>query len=275
VIAPETITLGGDLEVRRLGFGAMRVTGEGIWGGPADPGEARAVLREALAAGVNFIDTADSYGPAVSEELIAESLRPYPEDLVIATKGGFRRPGPGHWEPDCHPRRLRRCCEESLLRLKLERIDLYQLHTVDPKVPIEDSVAALAELQQEDKIRHIGLSNVDGEELERAQEITQVVSVQNRFNLVDRSSAEVLRACQEHGLAFLPWKPLAFDGRENTVEQIAASHQATASQVALAWLLAHSPVMLPIPGTSSLKHLDENLAAAELELSDEERDALD
>jgi pyridoxine 4-dehydrogenase len=274
-VIPETLTLGGDLEVSRLGFGAMRVTGEGIWGAPAEPGEAKAVLRRAVEAGVNFIDTADSYGPGVSEELIAEALRPYPEDLVIATKGGFTRPGPGRWEPDCHPQRLQRCCDESLLRLKLERIDLYQLHTVDPKVPIEDSVAALAELQQEEKIRHIGLSNVTGEELERAQEIVDVVSVQNRYNLADRSSEEVLQACERQGLGFLPWRPLDAGDQTARLQQIAAAHDATPNQVALAWVLQRSPVMLAIPGTSSLNHLDENLAAAELELSEQAIASLD
>src|SRR5947209_2080977 len=205
---PDTLILGGDLEVRRLGFGAMRITGEGIWGEPPDPGQARALLRHVVESGVQLIDTADSYGPAVSESLIAEALRPYPEDLVIATKGGFERPGRGAWQPNCRPDHLRRCCEESLRRLGLERIDLYQLHTVDPKVPIEDSVHALAELQEEGKIRHIGLCNVSVDQLERAQEVAPIVSVQNRYNLADRHSEDVLERCQEEGLAFLPWYPL-------------------------------------------------------------------
>src|SRR5437588_2212441 len=201
--------LGGDLSVRRLGFGAMRITGDGVWGEPNDPAGARELLRRVVEAGVNLIDTADSYGPEVSESLIAEALHPYSEELVIATKGGFERPGAGRWEPACRPERLKRCCEDSLRRLRLERIDLYQLHTVDPQVPIEDSIGALAELQQEGKIRHIGVSNVSGEELERARQIVPVVSVQNRYNLTDRSSEEVLRECEQGGLGFLPWSPLA------------------------------------------------------------------
>jgi aryl-alcohol dehydrogenase-like predicted oxidoreductase len=214
----------------------------------------------------------------VSENLIAEALRPYPDDLVIATKGGFERPGPGAWEANCRPDRLRRCCEESLRRLGLERIDLYQLHTVDPKVPIEDSVHALAELQEEGKVRHIGLCNVSTEQLERAQGVVGVVSVQNRYNLADRASEEVLAACEEQGLAFLPWYPLAtgkLAARGGPLDQIARRHTATPAQVALAWLLAHSPVALPIPGTSQIAHFEENLEAAELELEDEELATLD
>jgi aryl-alcohol dehydrogenase-like predicted oxidoreductase len=228
--------------------------------------------------GVQLIDTADSYGPAVSESLIAEALRPYPEDLVIATKGGFERPGPSAWHPNCRPDRLRRCCEDSLRRLGLERIDLYQLHTVDPKVPIEDSVHALAELQEEGKIRHIGVSNVNSEQLERAREIAPIVSVQNRYNVSDRRGEEVLKTCERDGLAFLPYFPLAV-GRlaspESTIDQIARRHSATAAQVALAWLLAHSPAALPIPGTSQVAHFEENLQAQELDLDDEELSALD
>jgi aryl-alcohol dehydrogenase-like predicted oxidoreductase len=275
---PETLTLGGDLEIRRLGFGAMRITGQGIWGEPADPTQARALLRHVVESGVQLIDTADSYGPEVSENLIAEALRPYPEDLVIATKGGFERPGPGAWQPNCRPDRLRRCCEESLRRLGLERIDLYQLHTVDPKVPIEDSVHALAELQEVGKIRHIGVSNVNSEQLERAREIAQIVSVQNRYNVSDRASEDVLETCERDGLAFLPYFPLAV-GRlaspGSTVDQIARRHSATAAQVALAWLLAHSPVALPIPGTSQVAHFEENLQAQELDLDEEELATLD
>jgi aryl-alcohol dehydrogenase-like predicted oxidoreductase len=275
---PETLALGGDLEVRRLGFGAMRITGEGIWGEPTDPAGARALLRHVVESGVQFIDTADSYGPAVSENLIAEALRPYPEDLVSATKGGIERPGPGVWEPNCRPDRLRRCCEDSLRRLGLERIDLYQLHTVDPKVPLQDSVYALAELQEEGKIRHIGLSNVTVEQLERAQSVAPVVSVQNRYNLSDRASEEVLGACEEQGLAFLPWAPLGtgrLAARGGPLDEIARRHTARASQVALAWLLAHSPAALPIPGTSQVAHFEENVEAAELELDEDELATLD
>ncbi len=275
---PETLTLGGDLEVRRLGYGAMRITGQGIWGEPTDPSGARALLRRVVEAGVQLIDTADSYGPAVSENLIAEALRPYPDDLVIATKGGFERPGPGAWQPNCRPDRLRRCCEESLRRLGLERIDLYQLHTVDPKVPLEDSVYALAELQEEGKVRHIGLCNVSGETLERARGVAPVVSVQNRYNVSDRASEEVLQACERDHLAFLPWFPLAtgdLAARGGPLDEIARRHSATAAQVALAWLLAHSPVALPIPGTSQVAHFEENFEAAELELDEEELATLD
>jgi pyridoxine 4-dehydrogenase len=274
----ETFTLGSDLEVRRLGFGAMRITGQGIWGEPSDPAGARALLRHVVESGVQLIDTADSYGPAVSENLIAEALRPYPDDLVIATKGGFERPASGVWEPNCRPDRLRRCCEDSLRRLGLERIDLYQLHTVDPKVPLEDSVYALAELQEEGKIRHIGLSNVTAEELERAQSLVPVVSVQNRYNLADRAGEEIVGACEEQGLAFLPWAPLAtgeLAARGGPLDEIARRHAARASQVALAWLLAHSPAVLPIPGTGQIAHFEENLEAAELELDEDELATLD
>jgi pyridoxine 4-dehydrogenase len=272
-----SFTLGGDLEVGRLGFGAMRITGSGIWGEPDDPAAARELLRRVLDAGVNLIDTADSYGPEVSERLIAEALHPYPEDLVIATKGGFERPGPGRWQAACRPERLKRCCEASLRRLRLERIDLYQLHTVDPKVPIEDSIAALAELQDEGKIRHIGVSNVSGEELERAREIVPIVSVQNRYNLSDRSSEEVLEECERAGLGFLPWYPLATGDLAKpggALDEVASAHGASPAQVALAWLLHRSPVMLPIPGTGSVAHFEENLEAASLELSDEEMETL-
>jgi len=271
-------TLGGDLEVGRLGFGAMRITGEGVWGEPEDPASARALLRRVVEAGVNLIDTADSYGPQVSETLIAEALHPYPEDLVIATKGGFERPGPGRWAAACRPQRLKRCCEDSLRRLRLDRIDLYQLHTVDPQVPIEDSVGALAELQAEGKIRHIGVSNVSGEQLERARTIAAVVSVQNRFNLTGRGSEEVLGVCERDGLGFLPWYPLAVGKLARSggpVDDVARTHDAAPGQVALAWLLQRSPVTLPIPGTSSIAHFEENLEAGELELSEEEIRALE
>jgi aryl-alcohol dehydrogenase-like predicted oxidoreductase len=282
-VIADTFTLGGDLEVRRLGFGAMRITGEGIWGEPRDPGAAKELLGRVRDAGVNLIDTADSYGPQVSENLIAEALTPYPEDLAIATKGGLERPGPGRWTPACRPDRLKRCCEDSLRRLRLERIDLYQLHTVDPQVPIEDSVGALAELQQEGKIRHIGLCNVSREDLERAQRIAPIVSVQNRYNVAERASEKVLEACQEQGLGFLPWFPLATGelagtaagGPGGRLDEVARAHSATTAQVALAWLLQHSPVMLPIPGTSSIAHFEENLEAAKLELSEAELAELD
>jgi len=275
----DTFLLGGDLEVGRLGFGAMRITGDGIWGEPADPAACRELLRRVVQDGVTLIDTADSYGPDVSEDLIAEALRPYPENLVIATKGGLERPGPDVWNRNCRPDRLRRCCEASLKRLKLERIDLYQLHAVDPKVPIEDSIGALAELQEEGKVRHIGVSNVSPEELERAQQIVPIVSVQNRYNMIDRASEDVLRECAAQGLAFLPWAPIA-SGRElaghgSVVEEIARGHGASSRQVALAWLLAHSPVILPIPGTSSISHFEENLEAAQLELEPDEIASLD
>jgi pyridoxine 4-dehydrogenase len=273
-----TFVLGGDLEVERLGFGAMRITGPGIWGEPDDPAATVELLRRVVDSGVNLIDTADSYGPEVSENLIAEALHPYPESLVIATKGGLERPGPGVWERNCRPERLKRCCEASLRRLKLERIDLYQLHAVDPKVPLEDSIGALVELQGEGKIRHIGVCNVSAEELERAQQIATIVSVQNRYNLVDRSSEEVLQASEQAGLGFLPWFPLATGDLAKPggpLDQVARAQGATPAQVALAWLLAHSPVMLPIPGTNSIAHFAENLEAAQLELTDEELATLD
>jgi aryl-alcohol dehydrogenase-like predicted oxidoreductase len=251
--AGTTLVVGGDLEVGRFGFGAMRITGPGIWGEPADPAGARALLRHVVDAGVNLIDTADSYGPDVSENLIAEALYPYPDGLVIATKGGMTRSGPSRWGTNCRPERLKRCCEDSLRRLRLERIDLYQLHAVDPQVPVEDSVGALVELQEEGKIRHIGVSNVSGEELDRARQIATVVSVQNRYNLADRASEDVLQACEQQGLAFLPWAPLSA-GRLTepgvAVDQIARDHQASAAQVAIAWLLRHSPSCSPRPSWS-------------------------
>ena len=265
----------------RLGFGAMRITGDGIWGAPPDDSRRARAAAAGRAADVNLIDTADSYGPEVSERLIAEALHPYPDNLVIATKGGLERPGPNRWVANCRPERLKRCCEDSLRRLKLERIDLYQLHTVDPNVPIEDSVGALAELQEEGKIRHIGLSNVNAEELERAQQIVPIVSVQNRYNVADRESEEVLQACEEGGLAFFPWAPLGepgssiWRGRGGPLDGVARAHGASPGQVALAWLLHRSPVILPIPGTSSIAHFEENLEALELELDQDELDALD
>lgn len=268
----------GDLEVRRLGFGAMRITGKGIWGEPPDRQAARAVVRRAVELGVNLIDTADSYGPHVSEEILAEALHPYPDGVVVATKGGMLRDGPGQWRPDCSPAHLREACEGSLRRLRVERIDLYQLHTVDSKVPYEESIGALAELQREGKIRHVGVSNVSLSDLDVAQGIVDVVSVQNRFNLTDRASEDVLDACAERGLGFIPWFPLATGelARSGTVlDDIASRAGAQPSQVALAWLLRRSPVMLPIPGTGSVVHLEENVAAAGVELGDEDSKRLD
>jgi aryl-alcohol dehydrogenase-like predicted oxidoreductase len=267
----------GDLTVRRLGFGAMRITGEGIWGPPPDHDEALRVLRRAVELGINLIDTADSYGPNVSEELIAEALRPYPEGLVIATKGGLTRTGPGRWPRDGRPEHLREACEGSLRRLGLERIDLYQLHAPDPKVPYEESVGALKELQEEGKIRHIGVSNVSVEELATARGLVEVVSVQNRYNLGDREAADVLEVCQRDGLAFIPWFPLSAGKLAEpggAAAEIAARHGVSAEQIALAWLLAQEQ-MLPIPGTRRVAHLEENVEAARIELSDEEIAELD
>ena len=268
-----TLTLGGELTVRRLGFGAMRITGDGIWGPPKDHDGVIATLRRAVELGINLIDTADSYGPYVSEELIAEALHPYPDDLVIATKGGLTRGGPSQWAPDGRPEHLREACEGSLKRLQVDRIDLYQLHSPDRNVPYEESVGALKELQEEGKIRLIGVSNVSVEQLETAREIVQVVSVQNRFNLTDRSTEDVLERCQELGLGFIPWFPLAAGSlaeHGGPLAEIAAHHDAAPGQIAIAWLLARSDVMLPIPGTSSVDHLEANIAAAGIELNDEE-----
>jgi pyridoxine 4-dehydrogenase len=264
----------GERTVRRLGFGAMRITGPGIWGPPPDHDGAIAVLRRAVELGVNLIDTADSYGPNVSEELIAEALYPYPEDLLIATKGGLVRTGPGRgWPADGRPEHLREACEGSLRRLRLDAIELYQHHRPDPKVPYEISIGALKELQAEGKIRHIGVSNVSLDQLETAREIVEVVSVQNRFSLIDRSSQDVVDRCEELGIAFFPWAPieaghLAQPG--GPVDRIASRHEASPAQIALAWLLAHSPVVLPIPGTSSVEHLEQNLGAAAVRLSQDE-----
>ena len=273
----DTFAIGGNLEVHRLGFGAMRITGKGIWGPPDDPDEARRLLRRVVEAGVDLIDTADSYGPEVSENLIAEVLHPYPDGLTIATKGGLRRTGPGQWPRDGRPEWLKEACEGSLRRLKLDRIDLYQLHSPDPRVPYEDSVGALKELQDEGKIRHVVVSNVSVDELHRARGIVEVVTVQNRYNMEDRASEEVLEVCEEAGIGFIPWFPLA-TGRlaepGGLLGRVAQAHDATPAQVALAWLLARSPVMLPIPGTSSVEHFEENLAAARIELSDDELDAI-
>lgn len=272
-----TLTIGGDLTVYRVGFGAMRITGPGIWGYPPDRKGAIALLRHVVDSGVDFIDTADSYGPAVSEQLIAEALHPYPAQLVIATKGGLVRPGPDRWEPDCRPAHLREACEGSLKRLKLERIDLYQLHTVDPKVPFADSIGALVDLRREGKIRHIGVCNVNLTQLEEARRLATIVSVQNRYNIEDRTHEGVVDVCTRDSLPFMPWYPLGagkLAGARSRLNEIARRHHATPAQVAIAWLLRRSPIMLPIPGTSSIKHFDENRAAAELELSDAEFAAL-
>ena len=275
--ASGTFAIGGDLEVNRLGFGAMRLTGEGIWGEPENPEEAKAVLRRVVEIGVTLIDTADSYGPDVSERLIGETLSPYPEGVTIATKGGLVRPGPGDWRPNGRPEHLREACEGSLRRLGLERIDLYQLHRIDPDVPAEESLGALSELRDEGKIRHIGLSEVGVEEIQQAQEIVPIVTVQNRYNLTYRDSEDVLDYCEQEGIGFIPWFPLATgdlakDG--GSLDEISANHDARPSQIALAWLLQRSPVILPIPGTSSVEHLDENASAAGIELSDDEFEEL-
>jgi pyridoxine 4-dehydrogenase len=271
------LALGGDLTVGRLGFGAMRLCGPGVWGEPEDPGNAERVLRRAVELGVDFVDTADAYGPEVVERGISSALYPYPEDLVIATKGGYTRQGPGRWRTNGSPKYLREACEGSLRRLKLERIDLYQLHRPDSRVPFERSIEALARLREGGKIRHVGLSNVTADHLQRARKIVPIVSVQNRYNLNDRRSEAVLRACEGEGIAFIPWLPLA-TGRlarpGGALDTLRARHNATFAQVALAWLLAKSPVMLPIPGTSSVAHLEENVAAAALRLSGEEVRAL-
>jgi pyridoxine 4-dehydrogenase len=265
-----TFLIGGDLPVNRMGFGAMRVTGPDIWGPPPDIEKALRVLRRAVELGVNFIDTADSYGPEVSENLIAEALHPYAPGLVIATKAGLVRPGPGEWQRNGRPEHLKAACDASLKRLRLERIDLFQLHAPDPQVPFAESVGALAELQRAGKIRHVGMSNVDGQHLDQARSIVRVVSVQNRFNLGDRMHAPVLEECEADGLAFIPWYPLGagpLARSRGALERVAKRHGVKPAQVALAWLIQHSPVMLPIPGTSSAEHLEENVAAASVRLS--------
>jgi len=274
--AAGTITLGQDLVVNRLGFGAMRITGPGIWGYPEDRAEAVRILRRAVELGVNFIDTADAYGPETSELLIAEALHPYPKGLVIATKGGIVRPAQDKWERDGRPQHLREACEASLRRLKLERIDVYQLHAIDPNVPLEDSIGELGRLQQEGKIRHIGVSNFKADELERARKIVEVVSVQNRYNVADRSSEPVLRVCERDGIAFIPWSPLSQSARDSDAESrarleaLAARRGVSVPHAAIAWLLTRSPAMLPIPGTSKLKHLEDNVGAASMQLTAEE-----
>ena len=267
------ITLGGDLTINRLGFGAMRLTGDGIWGEPKNPDEARRVLRRAVELDINFIDTADSYGPDVDERIIAEALHPYPKGLVIATKGGLTRQGPDRWAPVGRAEYLTQCVEMSLRRLRLERIDLYQLHRFDPKVPMEESLGALKKMQKAGKIRHIGLSEVSTDEIDRARKIVSIVSVQNQYNLSDRQHESVVQYCQQHGLAFIPWFPFASGKLARAggrLDQIAKRHGATVGQVALAWLLQHSPVMVPIPGTSSVAHLEENVGAAGLKLGPKE-----
>jgi len=269
-----TIGIGGDLTVNRLGFGAMRITGQGIWGEPPDRDRAKATLRQAVALDVNFIDTADSYGPEVSETLIAETLYPYPDDLVIATKGGLVRPGPGRWAPDGRPEHLREACEGSLRRLRLEQIALYQFHRPDPKVPLAESIGALVELKAAGKIRHIGVSNVSESQLREAERITPVVSVQNRYNLVDRESDPVVDVCDQEMLDFLPWAPIQDADRIPAVLAAANSHRVSARQIALAWLLARSPQVLPIPGSGSPEHVAENVAAASIELTSSEEKAI-
>ena len=268
-----TFTLGGDLPVHRLGFGAMRITGKGIWGPPEDKAECIRVLRRAVELDTDFIDTADSYGPYVSEELIAEALYPYPKGLVIATKAGFERSGPGQWEENGRPEHLRRSIHGSLKRLRVERIDLWQLHRIDKNVPEDDQFGTIADLQRQGKIRHVGLSEVNVDQIRRAQKYFPVVSVQNRYNLADRGWEEVVDYCEKENIGFIPWYPLQtgkLAGEGGPLTKIAGKRGATAAQIALAWLLARSPVMLPIPGTSKVKHLEENIAAAAIELSEEE-----
>ena len=276
--ANPTFTLGGDLAVNRLGFGAMRVTGQGIWGWPPDRANALKLLRRAVELGVNLIDTADAYGPDTSELLIAEALHPYPKGIVIATKGGLTRPGPGQWVPNGRPEHLKQAVDGSLKRLRLQRIDLYQLHAIDPKVPLEESLGALKQMQGAGKIRHVGLSNFGTDEITRARKIVPIVSVQNRYNIEDRESERVLAYCEKENLGFLPWFPIGGGGGlkpENPLNVAAKAHGVSVVQVALAWLLERSAVMLPIPGTSSLKHLEENVAAAKLKLTPEEWKAID
>jgi pyridoxine 4-dehydrogenase len=262
-----TIDVGGDLTVNRLGFGAMRITGDGIWGPPADRAAAKAVLRRAVELGVNFIDSADSYGPHVSEELIGEALHPYPDDLVIATKGGLERTGPGQWPVNGRPEHLIEACEGSLRRLKLEQIPLYQFHRPDPEVPLEDSIGALVSLKEQGKIRHIGLSNVTEEQLRRAQRVTPIVSVQNRYNVDDRRSDSMVDLCEQEQMVFLPWAPIQDLDQNRPVHELAQRYEVGPRQVVLAWLLARSPSIMPIPGTGSVSHLEDNVAAAAIKLT--------
>jgi len=268
--AAGTIDVGGDLTVNRLGFGAMRITGRGIWGDPPSRDQAIATLRRVVELGVNFIDTADSYGPSVSEELIASALFPYPDDLVLATKGGLVRPGPNRWEPDGRPSHLRSACEGSLRRLRLEQIPLYQFHRPDPRVPLAESLGEIAALKSEGKIRHVGVSNVSEAQLREAQRIVPIVSVQNRFNATDRKSASMVDLCEQEQLTFLPWAPVQEADRNPAVAEAAQRHGVSERQVVLAWMLASSPSILPIPGTGSVLHAEENVAAASLELSPDE-----
>jgi pyridoxine 4-dehydrogenase len=270
--------LGGDLKIHRLGFGAMRITGEGIWGEPKDANEAKRVLRRAVELGVNFIDTADSYGPEVSERLIAEALYPYPKGLVIATKGGLTRSGPDRWAPVGRPEYLRQCVEMSLRRLKLERLDLWQLHRIDPKVPVEESLGAIKELQNQGKIRHVGLSEVSPKEIDRAKKVVPIVSAQNQYNLSDRQHEKTLQYCEQNKLGFIPWFPVAAGKLARPggpLDKIAKAHGITVAQLSIAWLLHRSPVMQPIPGTSSVKHLEENMGAAAVQLKPEEWKAIE
>ena len=273
--AKSLFLLGGDLSVNRLGFGAMRLTGEGIWGWPADRENARKVLRRAVELGVNFIDTADAYGPEVNELLIAEALHPYPAGLVIATKGGNTRPGPNQWVPNGKPEYLTKCVEGSLKRLKLERIDLYQLHRIDRNVPVEESLGALKKMQEAGKIRHVGLSEVTTKEIEQSKKVLPIVSIQNQYNIADRKSEEALNYCEKEKLGFIPWAPIggsrsSFAKSGNPLETEAKRRGVSTVQLALAWLLQRSPVMLPIPGTSSLAHLEENMAAAKIQVTPDE-----
>ena len=273
-----TFLLGGDLEIHRLGYGAMRITGEGIWGEPKDADTAKKVLRRAIELGVNFIDTADAYGPEVSERLIGEALRPYPKELVIATKGGLTRTGPNQWHPVGRPEYLRQCVEMSLRRLKVERIDLWQLPRIDPKVPVEESLGAIKDMQKEGKIRHVGLSEVDAKEIEQAQKVLPIVSVQNMYNLSERKHEATLNYCEQHGLGFIPWFPVAagkLAQKGGMLQHAAELHQMTVAQLSLAWLLHRSKVVLPIPGTSSVQHLEENVAAAPFELRADEWQAIE
>ncbi len=272
--AADTIDVGGDITVNRLGYGAMRITGPGIWGQPPSREEAKAVLRRAVELGVNFIDTADSYGPDVSEELIAEALYPYPEDLVIATKGGLERGGPGQWSANGRPEYLTAACEGSLRRLRLEEIPLYQLHRPDPSVQYEDSVGALVRLKEQGKIRHIGVSNVTEEHVRKAQRLTSVVSIQNRYNVDDRSSESIVDLCEQERMIFLPWAPIQDLHDNPVVQELAERHDATPRQIVLAWLLARSPSILPIPGTGSVAHLEQNIAGASIKLTPAEVSSL-
>ena len=261
-----TIDVGGDLTVNRLGFGAMRITGDGIWGEPVDAERAKNALRRAVELGVNFIDTADSYGPDVSERLIAETLHPYPDDLVIATKGGLVRPGPGRWDADGRPEHLREALEGSLRRLRVDMIDLYQLHRPDPKVPLKESIGFLAEMKNQGKIRHVGISNATEDQLREAEQIVPIVSVQNRYNVVDRTSETMVDLCEQEELTFLPWAPIQEADEVEVITDAARNHGFTPRQIVLAWLLARSPQILPIPGSGSAEHVEANVAAAGIKL---------